>query len=104
MSGITKSGWIFSGASNAIAKASDQAIAESLDFGIGLIRAETPIVSGDLRRGWYSDRNTIQNKMPYAAYVEDGDRYFEGRGMVRRSIGAIEKHLAGQLGKRIEGL
>ena len=55
---------------------------------IPTLKRVTPVRTGKLKAGWESiivDTTVlITNDVPYAGYVENGTRYFQGRGMIRQ--------------------
>ena len=72
-----------------------------MNYGKGLVQAETPVRTGRLRNGWYSrpeawDAYSLRNDVPYAPFVE---RRF---GMLSRAQPHIERYLSDSLGQHIE--
>ncbi len=69
------------------------AIKLTLEFGKSTIQSNTPVRTGNLRSNWaYETRsNSIYNLTPYAEFVENGTKRFQGRGMIARSTDDIEQ-------------
>lgn len=65
---------------------------DTLKYGKGLIRSLTPVRSGQLERGWQSDKQSIYNEVEYCPYVDQGTSRFEGRFMTQRSIPQIAEY------------
>ena len=75
----------------AIKKALKKARKRAMVDGIKEIKSWTPVRTGDLKRAWRYESDTIYNDMPYASFVENGTRFFEGYYMVRDAMPAIER-------------
>ena len=77
------------------------AIKDALEYAAGLIKADTPVLSGDLQRGFIVTDSAILNEVPYALFVEEGTRTRKGMGMIRRNIGSIEEYLGKRVGDAV---
>ncbi len=97
---IDKIGAIFSNP-NGIPKASEIAIKEALEYAAGLIKADTPVLSGDLKQGFVVTDSSVINEIPYALFVEEGTKTRKGVGMIRRNKGAIEEYLIKKAGDAV---
>lgn len=81
-----------------------RATRETMEYGKGVIREDTPILTGRLRAGWESDQSTIYNEVPYCRWVEEGTRRMNGRGMVRKNLPAIRVYYLKAIARQIGSL
>lgn len=82
-----------------------QAVSDAMDqtrnYALGVLKARTPVDTGRLRNGWYTQSNRWNqfywaNTTPYSSFVE------RRVGMSARSVPEIERHMANALSKHIE--
>lgn len=90
MINVSFSGLLFE---NEITKQTERAIEETLLYGSILIQEKTPILTGNLSKGWDFDKESIFNEVGYTDYVENGTSRMIGRFMVRDSLPDIEEKL-----------
>ena len=80
----------------------NEAIQDTSNYGQGIIKDRSPVLTGKLRDGWKtsSTRSSIRidNPVPYTIYQE------KKVGMVRRSIPEIQKRLQSNISKGTDKL
>lgn len=74
-------------------------------YGLGLVKARTPVDSGELKMSWKADieGNGIRytNEIPYAGFVEHGTRKMASRNMLSDSLPDIETVFYNELAKNV---
>lgn len=102
---ISYYGELFSGSSDKITPAIQKAANTAKTYGLALVKARTPVDTGELKNAWTA---TVEgkgikwvNNTPYAGYVELGTRKMKPRYMLTDSIVDISLVFQEELNKEI---
>lgn len=102
---ISYYGELFAGSSDKITPAIQKAANTAKTYGLALVKARTPVDTGELKNAWSA---TVEgkgikwvNNQPYAGYVELGTRKMKPRFMLTDSLVDINLVFEEQLNKEI---
>jgi Bacteriophage HK97-gp10, putative tail-component len=88
------------------------AVKKSIDYGLKVIKENTPVDTGNLQRNWRAGKNSftdyrqdvLTNTVFYGIYVDEGTRYISPRRFVKRSADQIETYFLDTLQAEINRL
>ena len=86
---------------NFFSSVANEVIADTAEYGRGIIADKTPVRTGRAQEGWEAQGNTIFNDVDYISFLEDGTRYMSANYMVRRSLPAIRQYAVKKAGSSL---